>query len=157
MKVIKVLSFLLFLAALQVSCNQKPKEQKVGYQVPYANYAQTLTAKDTADVRGVVVQFMDYAKKGAYEEAAALLYKPDAKNVWNEPMPLDNEELHRIADFLKDHPFSFYSVENIKFVSPVDTDVKCIMKIKEGEQEIRRNIHFMPINYLGDWRLCLME
>ena len=157
MKVVKFFFFLFSFTSLLISCNQRTQENGQEYRNPFVNYTQTLTQTDTSAVKNVVTKFMNYAKEGSYEQAVALLYKPDSEDIWNEPVLLNDEELHEIAYFLKSLPFDSFSIDYIKFFSPVNTDVKCTIKRKDGQKEIKRSIHFSPMNFLGGWRLCLMK
>lgn len=47
-----------------------------------------LTEVDTVLITNLINQFMEYAKNGQLESAAAMLYKADSADVWNEPIQL---------------------------------------------------------------------
>ena len=47
-----------------------------------------LTEVDTVLITNLINQFMEYAKNGQLESAAAMLYKADLADVWNEPIQL---------------------------------------------------------------------
>ena len=62
---------------------------------------------------------MEYAKNGQLESAAAMLYKADSADVWNEPIQLDNNELHQVAKMMESFPVLSYKIDYIKFYTPV--------------------------------------
>jgi hypothetical protein len=141
-----------------VSCNNKSNKAYVDDGL--TEFSRHLTTQDTVDVRNLLCRFLDAAVAGQFEDAAAMLYAPDTANVWNEPLPLDNDQLHAEAFRLSMLPPVSYTIDYINFTSAVDNDAKITLLVKEGDPEkniepVTVNIHLNPMNYLGGWRLCI--
>lgn len=103
---------------------------------------------------------MEYAKNGQLESAAAMLYKADSADVWNEHIQLDNNELHQVAKMLESFPVLSYKIDYIKFYTPVKNEVKCTIVMQKGESGTpiaTSSWYFKLMNYLGGWRLCMMN
>ena len=97
---------------------------------------------------------------GQLESAAAMLYKADSADVWNEPIQLDNNELHQVAKMLESFPVLSYKIDYIKFYTPVKNEVKCTIVMQKGESGTpiaTSSWYFKLMNYLGGWRLCMMN
>lgn len=142
---------LLFLLACQSAPRQAETERE-------KTFTDCLTAEDTLAVERLVNQFWDLAREQRYEAAAALLYKPDAENAWRRPTLLDNDELHRVAGMLARFPAKQCRIESMDFRTAIDNDVKCVIVLREAEgdtPEVTAAWHFKPLNYLGQWLLCL--
>lgn len=97
---------------------------------------------------------MSYIKSENYAEAAAMLFKPDTANVWNEPIALDNKEMDKVIETLKHFPVQSYKITKIEFKTAVENEVRCSFIMKNS---VTSSYSFRPMNYLGGWRLCLME
>lgn len=160
MKIIKyiiggIIPFLFF------ACNDNNQNrEKVKQENDITEFAAHLVTEDTIKVRQLVTQFMEYAKEQRYEMAAAMLYKPHPENAWKEPQLLDNDELHGIANMLKRLPIHDYKIDYINFNSAIKNDVACTVTIRQADSSspaMTNKIHFNPMNYLGGWRLCLMN
>lgn len=93
-------------------------------------------------------------------EAVAMLYKADPSDVWGEPLQLDNEEMRQVKQTLGCFPVLRYQIDYIKFQSAVKNEVKCTIVMREAEGElpaVTNRWYFKPMNYLGGWRLCMMD
>ena len=116
------------------------------------NFADYLTSEDTIAVTQLVTQFLENIKVGKYYDAASMLYKANPENEWKQPLLLDNDELQQIVKMLKNFPIGNYSIEYMHFNTAVNNDVKCSMI---HSNNVNRNLHLNPINYLGGWHLSL--
>ena len=67
---------------------------------------------------------MTYAQNKQYSEAAAMLFKPDTTDIWNEPVPLDNDEMESVKAVLKRFPVLSYKITNMEFRTAVDNEIK---------------------------------
>jgi hypothetical protein len=162
MKMKKYFNLLLVLCAVclcTISCKnntQKVEEEDDGI----TEFARGLTTQDTLNVQNLLTKFLDAAVAGQFEDAAAMLYTPDTANVWYEPLPLDNDQLHAEAYRLSLLPPKRYTIDYINFSSAVENDAKVTLIVEEGDKEkgiepVTVNIHLNPMNYLGGWRLCI--
>lgn len=150
-----------FLLVSLISACQPNKQKESGKEVNLNDgYVAHLTQTDSANAQALVAQFMDYAKEGKLEQAAAMLCKPDTSNQWNEPMLLGNEELHEVASMLEAFPVKEYQVDYIHFATPLDNEAKCTIVMREAEGDlpaVTNSWYFRLVNYLGGWRLCLKD
>ena len=99
-------------------------------------------------------------ENGQLESAAAMLYKADSADVWNEPIQLDNNELHQVAKMMESFPVLSYKIDYIKFYTPVKNEVKCTIVMQKGGSGTpiaTSSWYFKLMNYLGGWRLCMMN
>ena len=51
-------------------------------------------------------------------------------------------------------------INNIKFKTALMNEVKCTIVMREADgtvPEAANKWYFKPVNYLGGWRLCLMD
>ena len=95
-----------------------------------------------------------------YEQAVSMLYKLDPEDAWNEPLQLSNEEMSNVVCMLKQIPVLSYRINNIKFKTALMNEVKCTIVMREADgtvPEAANKWYFKPVNYLGGWRLCLMD
>ena len=95
----KKLKFILLLTVLLTTFSCQSGKQKVQSKEEKSinEFVAHLTEVDTVLITNLINQFMEYAKNGQLESAAAMLYKADSADVWNEPIQLDNNELHQVA------------------------------------------------------------
>jgi hypothetical protein len=143
-----------------VSCNNKANQAVEDDGL--TDFARNLTTQDTIDVRNLISRYMDEVVAGNFEDAASMLYAPDTANVWYEPLPLDNDQLHAEANRLAMLPPKRYTIDYVNFNTAVDNDAKVTMIVEEPDPEknydgVKVSIHLNPMNYLGGWRLCLAQ
>ncbi|MEI3055736.1 MAG: hypothetical protein V8T55_04195 [Phocaeicola plebeius] len=141
-----------------LSCTERKGKQTETATIPteLRSFTDGLVKEDTLAVQKLVNDYMTYVQNGEYAEAAAMLYKPDSTDIWNEPIPLSNEEMEKVIETLKLFPVQSHEIKDIKFKTAIENEVKCTFTIK-GSQSISSSISFKPMNYLGGWRLCLSE
>lgn len=144
------------------SCQSADKKKaEVAMPQQSANdFVRGLVREDTVAVKDLVDKFMTYAQDKQYGQAAAMLYKLDHEDAWNEPLPLSNEEMESAVRMLKQIPVLSYRISNMKFESALKNEVKCAIVMRQADEttsEVVNNWYFKPVNYLGGWRLCLMD
>lgn len=158
----KKLKFILLLTVLLTTFSCQSGKQKVQSKEEKSinEFVAHLTEVDTVLITNLINQFMEYAKNGQLESAAAMLYKADSADVWNEPIQLDNNELHQVAKMLESFPVLSYKIDYIKFYTTVKNEVKCTIVMQKGESGTpiaTSSWYFKLMNYLGGWRLCMMN
>jgi len=147
--------FLFISLTFLFSC-QATKENKKETKPTLNDFTSGLIKQDTLDVKMLVNNCMNYLQQKQYADAASMLYKLDSVNVWNEPMLLDNEELERVISLFKRFPVASYKITKIEFHTPVNNEIKCVY-LSDTTSTVTNSITFNPVNYLGGWRLCLMN
>lgn len=159
------LTFVFVLAAILVgfsSCQSADRKQTETAmpQYPANDFISSLVREDTVAVKDLVDKFMTYAQNKQYGQAAAMLYKLDPEDAWNEPLQLSSEEMESAVRMLKQIPVLSYRISCIKFESALKNEVKCAIVMQQADEtasEVVNNWCFKPVNYLGGWRLCFMD
>ena len=158
MKSFKIV-ILLFVSALMLSlssCNSCSSKKKEVQGPPPTDFEKGMTAKDTTAVKELVDQFFAYAKEKNFTEAAGMLYRTTEDS--DEPQPLNNDEMAEVKKMLETFPMVDYRIEYIKFSDSEENEVLCsvIMQKAEGDMpEMATKMFFKPVNYMGNWVLCL--
>ena len=97
------------------SCQSADKNQQKDSDTTELNsFVSGLVKEDTTSVEKLVNTYMTYAQNKQYSEAAAMLFKPDTTDIWNEPVPLDNDEMESVKAVLKRFPVLSYKITNNK-------------------------------------------
>ena len=139
------------------SCQSADKnQQKDSGTTELNSFVSGLLKEDTTSVEKLVNTYMTYAQNKQYSEAAAMLFKPDTTDIWNEPVPLDNDEMESVKAVLKRFPVLSYKITNMEFRTAVDNEIKCSFVMNDS-LNITSSWTFRPMNYLGGWLLCLMK
>ncbi|MEJ8739387.1 hypothetical protein [Phocaeicola sp. HCN-6420] len=139
------------------SCQSTDKnQQKDSDTTELNNFVSGLVKEDTTAVEKLVNTYMTYAQNKQYAEAAAMLFKPDTADIWNEPIPLDNDEMESVKAVLKRFPVQSYKITEMKFRTAVDNEIRCSFVMNESSN-VTSSWTFRAMNYLGGWRLCLMK
>ena len=143
----KKLKFILLLTVLLTTFSCQSGKQKVQSKEEKSinEFVAHLTEVDTVLITNLINQFMEYAKNGQLESAAAMLYKADLADVWK---------------MLESFPVLSYKIDYIKFYTPVKNEVKCTIVMQKGESGTpiaTSSWYFKLMNYLGGWRLCMMN
>lgn len=148
------LLFTLCLALCLASCGKKEQPST------QTDFEQGMTGEDTLQVQNLVAQYFDAAEKGDYATAAGLLYKVNPEKPFDQPEPLDNEELQKALALLKAIPIVDYRIEYMKFSESQENEVMCTVTMERGqngEPDVTTKMFFKPVNYLGAWMLCMMN
>lgn len=159
MKSFKIV-ILLFVSALMLSlssCNSCSSKKEEVQGPPPTQFESGMTAKDTLAVKELVDRFFSFVKEKNFTEATAMLYRASDKPN-GEPTLLNNEEMADVKNMLNTIPMVDYRIEYIKFDESYLNEVLCyvIMKKAEGDMpEISTKMFFKPVNYMGNWVLCL--
>lgn len=160
----KHLIFVFVLAALfnLLSCQSVDKKQAVVdlSEEQFNDFVSGLVREDTLAVENLVDKFMTCVQNKQYEQVVSMLYKLDPEDAWNEPLQLSNEEMSNVVCMLKQIPVLSYRINNIKFKTALMNEVKCTIVMREADgtvPEAANKWYFKPVNYLGGWRLCLMD
>lgn len=140
-----------------VSCNSR-KQEKETYKDKTELYRSALTKGDSVMIIQTVRNFMDNLVMGNTADALIALYKLDSKKPYKEPYLLNNEELEEVAGVFRNVKVYSYKIDSISYVSAVNNYVKCSVQINKPSETVNPvyvNWIFNPVNYLGEWRLCL--
>lgn len=146
--------FLSFFLLLAFSACKSKKEQP---QAQQTEFEENMTAKDTVAVKKLVDQFFTFVKEKQYTDAIAMLYRNDQSKS-KTPEPLDNDDIADVRKVLESIPMVDYRIEYIKFNEDYDNEVLCKVIIKKAEgdmPEMTTKMFFKPVNYVGNWVLCL--
>lgn len=144
-----------FCTFTMVSCKDKPKPSN-----GQTGFEQNMTNEDSTAVINLVNTFFECAENGRYDEAASMLYKDNVDTVEAEPLPLDNEHIAKVKQLLSSLPIKRHEIEYIKFQETYSNEVKCTAIIEDAHDnvpEIKTVFYFKPIDYLGSWKLCLID
>lgn len=146
---------LLLLLAVAGSCTNKQKadDGKTAFE-------RSLTAQDTANVKQLVDSFFQLLESGEAGQAAAMLYQKPDSDAYGEPTLLDNENLGNMELMLGSLPIIGHRIDYIKFSQTYANEVKVTAIIAEADgdmPEVSTVFYFRPIDYLGGWRLCMMD
>ena len=129
-------------AFTMVSCKDKPKPSN-----GQTGFEQNMTNEDSTAVINLVNTFFECAENGRYDETASMLYK-------------DNEHIAKVKQLLSSLPIKRHEIEYIKFQETYSNEVKCTAIIEDAHDnvpEIKTVFYFKPIDYLGSWKLCLID
>lgn len=158
MKKVNIFLGLLLLAFTMTtfnSCGEKKNNNS-----PLTGFEQAMTNADSIEVTHLVNQFFEYAEKGEYDAAAGMLFKDNVDSVYNEPQALDNKGIESIKHLLASLPIQSHKIDYIKFHEAYANEVKCtaiIMPAHDNVPEIKTVFYFKPIDYLGKWKLCMID
>mgnify|MGYP006874328607 CR=1 FL=1 len=144
-----------FVTITMVSCKDKPKVAN-----NMTGFEQNLTNADSTEVINLVNHFFECAENGRYDEAASMLYIDNVDTVSEEPQPLDNEHIARIKQMLVALPIKRHEINYVKFQETYANEVKCTAIIEDAHDdvpEIKTVFYFKPIDYLGSWKLCMVD
>lgn len=133
----------------------KPETGETGFEMAVTN-------ADSAAVVQLVDQFFNLAESGGYTDAAAMLYKAytQADSVYMEPEPLDNEALHKMERMLKSLNIKSHHIDYVKFRETYLNEVKCTVFLSEeteGPNAVKTVFYLKPVDYMGAWKLCMMD
>lgn len=136
-----------------MSCEQKRKQQ-----APLTHKGMLVQQRDTVQVTALVNDFMYALKEKRYADAVVMLYKVDPASPYSEPQLLDNEEIDKTMEELKNFPIRNFEIKEYTFKIAYDNEVKCIVEIDRAstsEKTQTLNFRLKPVRYLGNWFLCL--
>lgn len=150
---------LLFVAVSLTGCKSDKTNAPADPNAP-TGYELAMTSQDTVNVIHLVDAFFNLVEQGNTTEALAMLYADNSHDHFDEPLPLDNEHLNQMRKLLTALPIQGHRIEYIKFHETYENEVKvsAIIEPAEGDMpEVATVFYFRPFDYLGDWRLCLMD
>lgn len=158
MRILK-LSFIALLSLLILSLGScKKKKEQTGPEP--TQFEKVMTSKDTADVKGLIDEFFQYAKDKKFSEAAGMLCRNDNTGEDHKPEALDNEQMAKVRAMLESIPMVDYEIEYIKFNENIDNEVLCNVIIAKAEGDmpaVKTKMFFKPVRSMGQWYLCLMN
>ena len=158
MKVIRNLFFLcvVFVSIFVISSCKKSTNQKVE-QLP--RYEELVDNADTLEVMQLVDRFFSFAMEGNATEAAGMLYV-SGEDVYDEPLPMDNENMAEVRQLLESINIKSYHIDYIKFNEAHDNEVKVTAVLEEAQGDmpaITTVFYFKPQDYLSNWVLCVTD
>ncbi len=119
-----------------------------------------MTKADTVAVIQLIDHFFSYIENDQLTDAIGMLYYLPADDHYSEPQLLDNEQLAKTRAAFSLFPIVDHRIDYVKFSEVYSNEVKAtaiIEKGEEGKPEICTSIYFKPVNFLGSWRLCVMD
>lgn len=125
-------------------------------------FEMSMTNADSTAVVQLVEQFFGYAENEGYTEAAAMLFTANTHpdSLYTEPEPLNNKQLNKMISKLKLLKVKSHHIDYIKFNQTYLNEVKCtvyLSEVTEGPDVIKTVFYFKPVDYMGAWKLCLMD
>lgn len=111
-----------------------------------------VTAQDSTEVYGLIRQFMDAAKDHEFDKAVAMLHTADAEDPYEEPWPLTEDEKSDVLTALRLMPIQKYSIEDLNFESPYNTQARIKIWI---DDEMSTYYYLNFVRYLGQWKTCV--
>ena len=155
-----IIGLFLFLMVLTTFTFSGCKGDKAKQGNEPTGFELAMTEKDTTAVINLVNQFFGMVESGNITDAVAMLYHDCDSDVYAEPQLLDNEQIQRTTAMLKALPIVAHRIEYIKFSETYSNEVKVsaiIAEAEDGMPEVKTVFYFKPVDYLSNWRLCLVE
>lgn len=149
---------MLLLSLGVAGCKDKDKPKQV--ENAYTNYELAMTEEDTTAVAGLVNLFFEYVENDRITDAVAMLYQPNDSDVYGPIELLDNENIDKVTSMLKSFPIVNHRIDYIKFHEVYANEVKVsaiMVEATDDIPEVKTVFYFRPIDYLGQWCLCLMS
>jgi len=150
-------AILAFLTLTLFGCKDKAPKSTDNH---LTDYEMVMTDRDTSSVVGLVDQFFKYVEAGDVASAAGMLYDMNQQKPLEEPTLLDNEQLKEVISTFSSFPIIDHHIDYIKFNEVYKNEVKVSAIIEhahDGLPEMKTVFYFRPYDYVGEWRLCLME
>lgn len=111
-----------------------------------------VTEKDSTEILALTRDFMDAMKAKEYDKATNMLYNADPEDLYAEPWPLTDDEKKEITATFKLLPIEKYSIEELSFKAPFNTQARIKIWIDE---DISSYYYLNFIRYLGQWKTCV--
>ena len=144
----------LFFVLILSACNGR-KDSGGTSAISISDITMSLSASDTAEVKQLVAEFMDYLANKDYENALDMLVTLNPNDPYrSQPMGLSDEQKEDLRKQWHRFPFHQYMIENITFTRAYDNDVRCKILLDNGT-EMRLSIR--PLRYIGYWYLSLAD
>lgn len=158
MKVFRNIFFLsvLFISLTVFTGCKNSTTQKVE-QLP--RYEDLVDNADTVEVMQLVDRFFGFAMEGNASEAAGMLFMP-GEDVYDEPLPMDNDNMAEVRQLLESITIKSYHIDYIKFNEAHDNEVKVTAVLEEAHDDmpaITTVFYFKPQDYLSNWVLCMAD
>lgn len=157
----KKLSYLLILVVIVLfaSCSScSHKDQNVDPLDIPTEFEENLTSSDTAQVKELVVTYIELLKEQKYAEAAEMVYRQETQRGVKVPRLLNDEELARLFNIYKLFPIEDYKIDYLRFREEGlnEVCVSIIMKKGEnGQNDAVSKMFFNPIYIQSKWFLVL--
>lgn len=155
-KCIASVLWLACLASLFVCSCKETKTEKSGK----TKFEEVLTSEDSTAVVSAINMFFEYCESERVMEAVALLYKQNPNDHYAEPELLDNDEMERMFKIFSSFPIISHKIDYIKFRETYENEAKVTATIAEAQgdmPEVKTVFYFRPFNFLGGWRLCIVD
>ena len=123
-------------------------------------FEMAMTSRDTIEVRRLIDMFFEKIEDGRIAIAIATLYYLPTDDRWSEPQLLDNEQMAKAKAAFDAFPITDHRIDYIKFHEMYANEAKITAILAHGGEnmpEISTVIYLKPVNYKGNWRLCLMD
>lgn len=139
-----------------VSCSDSAKKNDAGSMTKRELYRAALTQQDSLTAQKTVTDFMEFVQNEKYADAVMMLHKLDEKEPYSAPELLDNEEIAKVTEMLKQFPVESYQIQSMEFESAVNNTILCRVNtsVSDSKPSLTVTWAFNPINYLGEWKLC---
>lgn len=151
-------SLLCLVSFLLLACHDAKKTDNKPSNM--TDFEEVLTQQDSDQVAKLIDEYFQLAINGRYYDAAAMLYRTDDDHPQNEPLPLETEQIEKVAGILQTMPPMNYRIQYMKFNEEHLNEVMCDVIIAEAQgniPEIKTKMTFMPIRYIGNWVLTVPD
>lgn len=156
---------LIALALAMASCGEN-KQAKVGDANSYLKIDRRMdfeverTGKDTVEVMRLAKQYLELLKNSNYNDALAMLVEVDEQ--CKEVKPLSDNRAKAILKNMQNFPVLSYNIDELRFYSDMDTEVRYTITWyeKESEEDTRPNTikgAVFPRRIDGNWFLTVVE
>ena len=156
----KYLTLLLFATVMSAFIFTGCKGDKAPKGNQPTGFELAMTDQDTTAVVNLINQFFGMVESGNITDAVSMLYQDCDSDVYAEPELLDNEQIRRTTTLLKALPVVNHRIEYIKFSETYANEVKVsaiIAEAEDGMPEVKTVFYFKPVDFMGNWRLCLVN
>lgn len=157
----KKLSLLLILVVTVffASCSScSHKDQNVDPLDIPTEFEENLTSSDTAQVKELVVTYIEFLKEQKYAEAAEMVYRQEMQHGVKVPRLLNDDELERLFNVYKLFPIEDYKIDYLRFREEGLNEVCVSIIMKKGENgqpDAISKMFFNPIYIQSKWFLVL--
>lgn len=109
---------------------------------------------DSLIVDSLVAGYMNALVDGRYDDALGMLVMVDPKDINSEPQPVTDEYKAQMTAAYKSFPIKEWRLREYLFNQAYNSVAICDVVLKNG---IKSKMQLKPVNYIGEWRLSIME
>ena len=115
--------------------------------------SMSASASDTAVVKQLAAEFMDYLASKDYDSSLDMLVTLNPNDPYrSQPMGLNDEQKAEIRSQFLRFPIRQYMIENVTFTRAYDNEIRCKTRLENGKY---MTFTLKPLCYIGYWYLSL--